>query len=293
MSRHFAALPVRLALGTALLLSGGLSARAADAPPADPVLATVNGQPIHLSEVQEAAKSLPQAHGMPPAKLYPLLVDQLVDAKALLAAAEKAGMDKDPAVRNAMQAAAEHALESAYLSKTVLAQVTDDAVRKKYDEEFAGKKGEPEVHARHILVADEATAKKIIAELKKGADFAKLSAQYSKDPGSAKQGGDLGFFKKSEMVPEFANAAFALKDNEISPQPVKTEFGYHVIQVLGHRTAPVPTFEQERDSLRQKMIQAAVQKQIAAAKANAKIERFNLDGSTPKATDTAVPPPAK
>ncbi len=94
--------------------------------------------------------------------------------------------------------------------------MTDEAVKARYDAEFAGKKGEEEVHARHILVADEATAKKIIAELKKGGDFAALSKQYSKDPGAAQQGGDLGFFKTTDMVPEFADAAFALKDKEVS-----------------------------------------------------------------------------
>src|SRR6202020_899274 len=101
--------------------------------------------------------------------------------------------------------------------------VTDEAVKAHYDQDVAGKGGEPEVHARHILVGDEATAKKVIAELKKGGDFAALSKQYSKDPGASAQGGDLGWFKKGDMVPEFADSAFALKDNEIAPTPVKTQ----------------------------------------------------------------------
>jgi peptidyl-prolyl cis-trans isomerase C len=148
------------------------------------------------------------------------------------------------------------------------------------------------VHARHILVSDEATAKKIIADLKKGGDFAALSKQYSKDPGASAQGGDLGFFKKTDMVPEFATAAFALKDNEVTPAPVKTEFGWHVIQTLEHRTSQPPTFEQERDELRQKMVQAAVQKEVAQARSEVTVQTFNMDGSPVKATDTAQPPPA-
>ena len=130
------------------------------------------------------------------------------------------------------------------LNKVVRPQVTDEAVKARYDQDYAGKPGETEVHARHILVADEATAKKIIADLKKGGDFAALSKQYSKDPGAAQQGGDLGFFKKTDMVPEFADAAFALKDNDVTPVPVKTQFGWHVIQTLEHRTAQPPAFEQ-------------------------------------------------
>ena len=123
--------------------------------------------------------------------------------------------------------------------------------------------------------------------------FAALSKQYSKDPGAAAQGGDLGFFKQGDMVPEFAAVAFALKDNEVSPAPVKTQFGWHVIQVLGRRTAEPPSLDQERDQLRQTMAQAAVQQEVEAARTAVKVEKFNMDGSTPRATDTAEPPGAK
>jgi len=192
-----------------------------------------------------------------------------------------------------VQMAQDHALETALLNKVVRPQITEEAVKARFEQENAGKTGEPEVHARHILVPDEATAKKIIADLKKGGDFAALSKQYSKDPSAAQQGGDLGFFKKGDMVPEFADAAFALKDGEIAPNPVKTQFGWHVIQVVGHRTAAPPSFEQSRDELRQSMIQAAVQKEVASVRSAVKIEKFNMDGTPVKPTDTAEPPPAK
>ena len=152
------------------------------------------------------------------------------------------------------------------LEKEVGPQVTEAAVKARYDKDIAGKPAVQEVHARHILVADEATAKKIIAELKKGGDFAALSKQYSKDPGAAQQGGDLGLFKKGDMVPEFSDAAFALKDKEVDPTPVHTQFGWHVIQMLEHRTAPPPTSSRRSEELRQKMIQEAVQKAVAQAR---------------------------
>jgi len=260
----------------------------------DPVLATVNGQPIRFSDVKDAVATLPpQARAMPPQQLYPLLVEQLIDARALLIQAQRVGLDKDPEVQKVVKMAQEHALETALLNKVVRPQVTEEAVKAKFDQDNAGKQGETEVHARHILVPDEATAKKIIAELKKGGDFAALSKQYSKDPGAAKQGGDLGFFKKTEMVPEFADAAFALKDNEVSPTPVKTQFGWHVIQVMGHRSAPPPNYEEQRDQLRQAMIQAAVQKEVASVRSAVTIEKFNMDGTPVKPTDSAEPPPAK
>jgi peptidyl-prolyl cis-trans isomerase C len=285
-------LPVRLLAAAALgcaVLAGPVLAQT----DADPVLATVNGQPIRLSDVKEATNNLPpQARGMPPQQLYPLLVEQLIDARALLIQAQRTGLDKDPDVQRAMQAAQDRALESALLNKVVRPQVTDEAVKARFDQESAGKTGEPEVHARHILVADEATAKKIIAELKRGADFAALSKQYSKDPSAAQQGGDLGYFKKTDMVPEFSAVAFSLKDGEISPTPVKTQFGWHVIQVTEHRTAKPPSFEQEKDELRQQMAQAAVQSELKLVRAAVKVEKFNPDGSPVKATDTAEPPPA-
>ncbi len=261
---------------------------------ADPVLATVNGQPIHMSDLSAAIETLPaQARSVPAQQLYPMMLDQLIDARALLVEAEKTGLDKEPAVQKQMQAASDRALVSALLSKSVRPQVTDAAVKARFDQDNAGKSGEAEVHARHILVPDEATAKKIIAELKKGGDFAALSKQYSKDPGAAAQGGDLGFFKKSDMVPDFSTVAFSLKDGEVSPTPVHTQFGWHVIQVIEHRTSAPPNFDEAKDQLRQSMLQAAVQKEVAQARSQVKVETFNMDGSPTKATDTAEPPPAK
>jgi peptidyl-prolyl cis-trans isomerase C len=276
----------------AVALLGAVSAvpALADAD-SDPVLAKVNGQAIHASDVKAAAETLPaQARNMPPQQLFPMLLDQLVDAQALLVEAKKTGLDKDPDVQRSMQMAQDRALESSLLNKVVRPQVTEEAVKARYEQQYNGKSGEAEVHARHILVGDEATAKKIIAELKKGGDFAALSKQYSKDPSAAQQGGDLGFFKKTDMVPEFADAAFALKDKEVTPTPVKTQFGYHVIQTLEHRTSAPPPFEQVRDELRQQMVQAAVQKELAEVRGQVTVERFKMDGSPAKATDSAEPP---
>jgi peptidyl-prolyl cis-trans isomerase C len=260
----------------------------------DPVLAKVNGQPIHMSELKAAAEALPaQARSMPPQQLYPLLLEQLVDEQALLVEARKDGADKDPDIQRAVRMAEDRTLATALLNKLVRPQITEEAIKARYDQDYANKTGEPEVHARHILVGDEATAKKIIAELKKGGDFAALSKQYSKDPSASAQGGDLGWFKKTDMVPEFADAAFALKDKEVTSVPVKTQFGWHVIQTLEHRTTPSPTFEQVHDELRQKMVQAAVQKEVAQARQAVTVETFNADGSPAKATDTAEPPATK
>ncbi len=280
-------------LAAALLGCPAARAQGAAAPPADPIVAKVDGQPIHLSDLKEATQALPaNLRGMPPQTLYPMLLDQMIDGRLLVAEARKSGLDKDPAVQHQVAAAADRALQTAVLNKEVGPSVTEEAVRARYDQEIAGKPGEEEVHAKHILVGSEAEAKKIIAQLKGGADFGALAKQYSKDPSGAQQGGDLGFFKKDEMVPEFAAAAFALQPGQVSPEPVHTQFGWHVILLVERRRAEPPSFDQARDELRQKMIQEGVQKAVAKARAGASIEKFNLDGSQVRPTDTAEPPPA-
>jgi peptidyl-prolyl cis-trans isomerase C len=290
----------------ALALTPGIDARAqtpvaqtpaaqtpaAPAAAPDPVVAKVNGQPIHLSELQAAVQELPvNARNLSPDTLYPMLLEQLIDGKALVIEARKAGLQDTPAVQHQIAVATDRVLQSAMLSQIIGPSITDEALRARYDKDIASKPGEDEVHARHILVENEALAKQIIADLKKGGDFAALAKQYSKDPGSDHTG-DLGFFHKDEMVPEFAAAAFAMKPGEISETPVHTQFGWHVIQVLERRHAEPPSFEQARAELRQKMIQEGIQKALAEARTQVTVEKFNLDGTTPRATDTAMPPPA-
>lgn len=281
------------ALCAGLLTCAGALAQGTPSPaPDDPVVAKVDGKPIHLSDLKDAVQSLPEnMRALPPPALYPMLLDQMIDARALVSEAHKSGLDKDPAVQRQVTAAEDRALQTAVLSKDVGPTVTDAAVRARYDQDVAGKPGEEEVHAKHILVDNEADAKKIIADLKGGADFAALAKQYSKDPSAAQQGGDLGFFKKDEMVPEFADAAFALQPGQVSETPVHSQFGWHVILLVERRRADPPNFDKARDELRQKMIQEGVQKAVAKARTAVVVEKFNMDGSPARATDQAEPPP--
>jgi peptidyl-prolyl cis-trans isomerase C len=263
-------------------------------PGSDPVVAKVNGAEIHASDVRDAIAGLPDEYrSLPPNVLFPMMLDQLVDRKALVLLAEKEGLNKDPQVQRQMARAEDNALQNALLNREIGPTVSEQKVKERYDATIANKPGEEEVHARHILVKTEDEAKKIIAELNGGADFAKLAKQYSTDPGAA-HGGDLGWFKKGDMLPAFAAAAFALQPGQISETPVHTQYGWHVIKVEGRRQAPPPSFEEARDQLRQEMIQEGVHKLVAQARQGLTIERFNPDGSVPKATDSAEPPaPAK
>ena len=294
-------LSVTTALTVAAISFAALAAPPPKQPPAaaaaggGTIVATVNGEPIRMSDVAAAAQNLPPQiqQQMPPDKLFPLLIDQLVSGKAVQIQARKQGLDKDPVVARQMQAAADQVLQGVALRRAVLPKVDEEAIKAQYDKEYAGKAGEPEVHARHILVDSEAKAKDIIAQLDKGAKFDELAKKLGdpKDP-STQQGGDLGFFKKGDMLTEFSAAAFALKPNEYTKTPVHTRYGWHVIEVLETRTSSPPTYDQVHDDIKQKLLQADAKAYIAQAKAAVKIQLFNADGTPVKPGATPVMPKA-
>ena len=245
----------------------------------DPVVARVANEDIRASELTDAAQNLPEElRGMPAPVLFPMLIDQLIDRRIIVLAARKAGLDRDPAVQKQISRATDSALQNALLSRDIGPGLTDDAVKARYDRDFAGKPGEEEIRARHILVPDEAQAKAITAQLAGGGDFAELARTNSKDPG-ATNGGDLGFFKKTDMLPEFSDAAFALKPGEVTAAPVQTRFGWHIIKLEERRAAPPPALEQVRDEIRQIMIQEGVSRVLAAARVGIAVEKFKPDGS--------------
>jgi len=267
------------------------AAQTAQTTPADPVVARVNGKEIRLSDVSDTAQQLPpEARSMPPGMLFPLLLDQLIDRAAIVELARKRGMDKEPAVVRQMVRAQDQALQTAIIGRDVGPLITEAELRARYDREIAGKPGEEEVHARHILLGSESDAKAVIAELKKGGDFATIARARSTD--KATGDGDLGFFKQGDMVPEFATAAFALKAGETVEAPVKSQFGWHVIRVEARRSTPPPSFEEAYDGLRSKTVQEGVDKVLKEARTGLTVERFNMDGTPRRATDDAQPPPA-
>lgn len=269
--------------------AGQPPAASSAAPVPDPVVARVGDRAIHQSDLAMAAAGLPEQYRtLPPQVLYPMLLDQVIDREALVIAARKQGLDKDPKVQEQMRLADDRVLQNALLSREIGPTLNEAAVRARYDQEFAGKPGPEEVHAEHILVPTKEEAEKVLAELKGGADFAELARKYSKDPAAA-NGGDLGWFKKGDMVPAFSDAAFSLKPGETVPEPVQTQFGWHVIKVLDKRQAPPPPFEQVQNDIRQQMIREGVTKVVADAKQGLQITRYNPDGSVPAPTPPASP----
>jgi len=255
----------------------------------NPVVAVVGPYKIHMSDLQADLQSVPaQAQQLPPDQLYQVLLSQEVDRKAVLVAALKAGLEKDPAVAQQMQDAANIKLENAYVQQKVVSQVSDAAVLAQYNKEYANKPGPEQVQARQILVQTEQQAQDIITQLNQGADFATLAQKDSIDPG-AKNGGELGWFSQTEMVPAFANAAFALKPGEYTKTPVQTQFGWHVILSEGKRTAPTPKLADVQAQIKQQLGDAAVQSTLDSVRGDVKIQLFNPDGTPAAAAPAAAP----
>lgn len=266
----------------ALAQSSGASAAKPAGKAGDPVVATVNGSAIHRSDVEAARLDLPaQYQSFPFEVVYPALLERLIDGKLLVAAGRTENLAKDAEVKDRMARLEDQVIQNVYLTRTIKAKLTDDVLKKRYDELVKTTPPEAEVHARHILVKSEDEAKDVLKELKGGADFTELAKKKSTGP-SAAQGGDLGFIKRGDVVPEFAEAAFALKPGQVTEAPVKTQFGWHVIKIEEAREAKPPSFEEAREELEREASRDLITGVVNDLRVKAKIARFNPDG-TPKA----------
>jgi peptidyl-prolyl cis-trans isomerase C len=269
-----------LAVVAALVLAAPL-ARAQD----DPVVARVSGTDIRQSDLAMAEEdlggNLPQM--TPEAKrdyLITFVGDMVLVAKA--AEAKKVGDAED--FKRKLAYARTKLLMETYLQVEAKSAVNEAAMKKVYDEAIGQMKKEPEVRARHILVETEDEAKTVVAELKKGADFAELAKSKSKDPGSA-DGGDLGYFTKDQMVPEFSEVAFKLDKGALS-DPVKSQFGWHVIKVEDKRERQPPEFDKVKDQLESYLVRKSQSELITKLRAEGKIEKIGA----PAALAPAAPP---
>ncbi|BAQ45326.1 MULTISPECIES: peptidylprolyl isomerase [Methylobacterium] len=281
------------ALALGLLLPGAALAQApAPAAPAaapsaapaqspDTVVAKVNGATITAGDLAVAADdpalSLP---GVDEAQKRNLLVDYMVDLKIGAQAAEKDKVAESPDFTRKLAYFRDKLLLDEYLEREAKKAVTPQAAKALYDETVKAMKPEEEVHARHILVDNEAEAKKIAARLKAGEDFAKVAAETSKDPGSKAEGGDLGWFTKERMVAPFADAAFKLEAGKIS-DPIKTQFGWHVIKVEEKRSKPVPSFDEMKEQVEAYLTRKTQQDIITKLREGAKIERVGAAPAAP------------
>ena len=266
-----------------------LPAMAADAP-ADPVVAKVNNEVIHRSDVVRELQLMgPQAQQLPPQMIYPQLLQKLIATKLVSVQGYADNLQNDKDVKEQVKHAQDAIVAEAYVHKAIQPKLNEDKIKQRYSELSGKFKPQDEVRARHILVKTEDEANDIIKQLKGGADFAKLAEEKSTDSGSAKNGGDLGYFAHDAMVKAFADAAFAMKSGDVSDKPVKTEFGFHVIKVEDKRKSSPPPMAEVKDQIANQLGQEMTNDLVKGLEAKAKIERFNIDGTPMKASDTPAP----
>ena len=261
--------PLQKTLIAAALLA--LAATAQAAPPEKAQPATVNGKAIPASRI-DALVAAQVAQGQPDSPTLRTAVrEELVRREIIAQEAAKKGFDKKPEVVQQLALTQQGVLIGAYLQDYVKTHpITDEMLKAEYDK-LKKTLGDKEYKARHILVDGEDEAKAIIAKLKGGAKFEDL-AKESKDPGSKERGGDLGWSNKASYVKPFSDALIALEKGKVTETPVKSDFGYHVIQLEDVRDMKVPTLDEIKPQLTQRMQQAVVEKHVADLRAKAKVQ---------------------
>ena len=240
----------------------------------DPVVAKVNGTDIRQSDLAAAEEDIGQnLPPMAPEAKRDYLITYVTDMLVIAKAAEAKKIGDSPDFKRKLDIARNKLLMEGLLTAEAKSAVTDDAMKKVYAEATKAMGDEKEVHARHILVEKEDEAKAILADLKKGGDFAAIAKEKSKDPGSKETGGDLGYFTKDQMVPEFAEAAFKLDKGQLS-DPVKTQFGWHILKVEDKRNRPVPDFDKVKDQVETFVVRKAQADLVTKLRGEAKVEKI-------------------
>ena len=292
----FAGFPSLLRRAGILVAAAALLAFAAGplrAQDKDPVVAKVNGVELHesdLSLIEEEAGQLPP---MAPEAKRDYLISFAADMLMVAQAAEAKKIGDTDTFKRRLALARNKLLMETLLQSVGKEALTDEAMHKVYDDAVKQMTPEPEVHARHILfrapAGDEKASKEaedkvkaVIVRLKKGEDFAKVASELTEDPSGKANGGDLGYFTKEQMVPEFAEVAFKLDKGQIS-DPVKTQFGWHVIKVEDKRQKPTPKFEDVKSQIETYVTRKAQADLVTKLRAEGKVERMD------KPADAAAP----
>lgn len=258
------------------------SAVPAAKPEKDYTIVKLGSEDIKNSEVLEVWKGLFPAGSAPDFSSFDENVRQnvlrgMVSEKLIVTEAKKSGFDKSAEVKKRLEQLQNQVVMQAFMENKAKSLVTDEQLKKAYDAKIVGLKDQEELKARHILVKEEDEAKKLSKEIKKGGDFDKLAKEKSIDKATGAKGGDLGWFTKDKMVPEFADAAFKLKAGEVS-EPVKSSFGWHIIKAEERRKVTPPSFEEMQESLRAELANDAVRNYVEELLKSADIKYYGPDG---------------
>jgi peptidyl-prolyl cis-trans isomerase C len=281
----------------AVLLAAGMTmagtpvftpALAQDAADADEVVATVNGKAINQSDLVAFIQQLPPQLQAQVQLLMPQILEQLVNNALASEAGRTAGLATDAEVQRRLSKIEDLIIGQTYLQRAIEERITDEKIEEAYQAFVEDNPPQRQLQARHILVETEEEAQDVIAALDDGADFAELAKERSTGPSGA-NGGALPPFQAGEMVPEFSDAAFAMEVGSYSQEPVKTQFGYHVIMVEDSTMNEPPAKEEMEPQLRDQLSQDAVEEIYAELREGAEID---ILFGRPQAEDAAPDQPA-
>ena len=240
-----------------------------------PIVANVNNEDISLETMIHAMNELPpEIQSQPFMSYYEDLLERVIDIKLFAQEGKKMKLDEEPSVRAAIDFVIEKVLMQAFLSKYVQENIKEENLRASYNNFIADETSREEIKASHILMDTESEAIDVINMLNDGDDFAELAKNKSTGP-SGPSGGDLGWFKRGQMVPPFEKAAFSLNKNEVTQRPVQTQFGWHVIKIFDKRIPEAPSYESMKNKLIQDLERKIVSKKIQDLRNDALIEKLS------------------
>lgn len=247
------------------------------------ILATYKGGKVTEQEVMTRfgadLEKAPQTQGKKFTELdknfQEMLVKNYINELLILEEVKKHDITESSELKEKFELAKQQIIAQSLITKYIEQAVTESAIKKEYADYVKSLKGKKEVKTRHILFANEADAKKAKVELDKSQDknkkFAELVVKYSQDPGSKQNKGEIGYVMRGQLAPEYESKAFAMKKNEIS-EPVKSKFGWHIIQVLDQRTVKIPTAAEMQESIKNKLSNEAMKKYIDSLEKKAEVK---------------------
>lgn len=245
----------------------------------NPVVAIVDGYEIRQSYVRAAFQRLSQQYQQVPIDvILPQLIEQLVTNRLMEVAGRAMELHNDEAVQQQIRDFEAAAIQQAYLQRKIAEQVTEESIVRVYEETIGSAEGPEEVRASHILVSTEEEGLAVLKALAEGADFAELARKRSTGP-TGPNGGDLGYFTREAMAAPFSAAAFSLEIGAIGPDPVKTQFGWHIIKTVDKRRQPPADIEETSARIQDLLTREFITAHMAELRANAEIETFNIDGT--------------
>ena len=246
--------------------------------PGNPVVAVVDGKEITRVDVYRFIQTMPeQMQQLPVSTVYPMAMEQVINTRIVQNKADTADITETEEFKREMDIAKQQIARNLYLQREVDKKISEGKIKDAYDDYIKKIPDVEERRALHILLETEEEAKEVIEKLKAGEKFEDLARTMSKGPTSVR-GGDLGYFTKNEMVPEFAEAAFKMEENSTLETPVKSQFGWHVIRVLDVRERPKPTLEQMKPVIQAELRREVLDDLLQKWRKGVKVEQFDING---------------